>query len=267
MVVSWSVLPLILSSILLFLSVQINDDSSCYQQLAQAIFSNETAESIKEQVSNNFSDYKQLVQQIIAGTLGLLVVLTLFYLGKIHNYYKDTRKVLSKNKYFNQVFDNLLQILSLAIKSVEEKSKNSSEDKILPNNDHLAAMKKSKDDLDKNAISNKDSLDSLEKDNKLLTQLKTDTVYVFIIAAAIFGFLFLALNVSSEKTLNFFLFLLAEVTSASFGLIFIWYQYQKAMNIAHSYYEKLLDINVSWNNDIFWLKYYIKYIQDIEPVS
>ena len=256
--------PLILSYILWFLGDQVNDDFSHYQQLARRIFLSDTATFIEKQLSNNFSDYQQLAQQIIAGILGLLIVLTLFYLGKIHNYYKDTRKVLSENKHFNQVFDNLLQILSLAIKSVEEKNKNFSEDKILHINDHLTAMKKSKNDLDNNASSNKNSLNSLEKDNKLLTQLKTDTVYVFIIALAIFGFLFLALNVSSEKMLNFFLFLLTEVASAFFGLIFIWHQYQKAMNTAHSYYEKLLDINVSWNNDIFWLEYYIKYIQDIE---
>ena len=91
---------------------------------------------------DNFSYYQQLANTIIAGVLGLLLVITMFYLGKMHDYHKDFIKKFSEIKYFDQICADLLKNLSLTTELSEETTRKSSDLKMQSIRNHLTAITK-----------------------------------------------------------------------------------------------------------------------------
>ena len=213
---------------------------------------------------DNFLYYQQLVSTIIAGIFGLLIVITMFYLGKMHDYDKNFIQVFSENKHLKQVFDNLFKILSSTIESVEKKSQNSNDNKIQPINNHLTLMKKYMDDLAKSVDFRSNLSESSEKSKNRLTKSRQDNFNLFIGFLVYFAAIFFIFSVISNATYGVFLYFFAALISGFLCLLILWYLNERTMNNSHSHYKMLLNIHVSFDNDIFWLKYYIKQIQDID---
>ena len=217
---------------------------------------------------DNFSYYQQLANTIIAGVLGLLLAITLFYLGKMHDYHKDFIKNFSKIKYFNQICVDLLKNLSLTMELSEETARKSSDRKMQPIRNHLTAMTKDVEKLAKNLDDHNELFTDLNKSGIQLDRFRKNNFKSFIVYAVYFATISFLLNIVPNPTYGLLLWFLAVLVSGILFLLVLWYSNEQTMGVFHSYYEMLLDIHVWLNHDIFRLKYYTSKVQDIgEKIS
>ena len=212
---------------------------------------------------DDFLYYQQLLSTIIMGIFGSLVLLTMFYLGKMHDYDKNFLKVFSENNHLNQICENLLEILSTSIESIKEKTKNSDDPKIRSVNNHFTAMNKSVDRLAKN-VERRKLLTESEKSKIRLEESRRTNFKMFIRFGIFFALLFLFAHITYNETYGILLYFLAMLVSGILSLLILWHSNENTMSVSHMYYKILLKVHVSFKNDIFWLKYYIREIQITE---
>ena len=217
---------------------------------------------------DNFSYYQQLANTITAGILGLLLVTTMFYLGKIHDYYKDFVKNFAKIRYFDLICADLLKNLSSTMKLSEETAGKSSDLKMQPIRNHLTAMTRDVEKLTKNLESHNNLYDDLNKHIIDLDRHRQDIFKLFINYAGYFAMIFFIFNIIPNiipnPTYGLLLWFLAALISGILLLLFSWYLNEQTMSVFHRNYEILLDIQVYFNHDIFRLKYHTSKIQDID---
>ena len=213
---------------------------------------------------DNFLYYRQLVNTIIAGILGLLLVVTMFYLGKTHDYHKDLIKISSEIEYSTLVCTDILNNLSLKIISLKEKTQKYSENKIQSINDHLVIMTEHVDtltnDLDETSKSFIDSKDITVD----FSRLGKNNFKSFIVFSAYFAMIFFILNIASNSTYGSLLYFLALLVSGILVLLFSWYLNEQLMDTAHRYYVILLSFNTRFNYHIFNLKYFTDEVKNID---
>ena len=212
---------------------------------------------------DNFLYYRQLANTTIAGVLGLLLVITMFYLGKMHDYHKDFIKNFSKIRYFNQICTDLLENLSLTAELSDETARKSNNLKMQSISNRLTVTKDI-EKITKNLDDHKESFTDLNESIIYLNQFRKNNFKSFIFYAVYFTTLSFTLNIISNPTYGLLLWFLAVLVSGILFLLVSWYSNERTMGVFHRYYEMLLDIHVSFNHDIFRLKYYTGKIQDID---
>ena len=173
--------------------------------------------------SENYPDYNQLLNSATGGVLGLIIIVTMYYLGKLHDYRKDFLETMSKvNMTHNLYLLKLRQFKSLSKGSsgrLFERSKKMSEDA---------------KSWERIIQDNKQLVDNIFK----FTKPRHDFLILTIPFAVEFGIA----NLISNQTEGDLYFQSSVLVFGTATLLLFWRMNEQTMQILHKLYGNLFDI-------------------------
>ena len=173
-------------------------------------------------ISENYQQHSQLLNSVVGGVLGLIVIITVYYLGKLHDYKKDFLKTGSKVDMSNHL---LRQRLS-RLKSLSKEES----DKLSEISDTMLKIP----ELLKNLVQQHKRI---VEDVFKLTKPRRDFIYLTIPFVE-FGFVHL---ISKETEGDLYL----QSSVLVFGIVILlryWKMYEETMQTLHELYGTLLGV-------------------------
>ena len=191
-------------------------------------------------VSENYQPYQHFLNSIIGGIFGLIIIITVFYLGKIHDYKKDFLKIESKIKMSHNLYSKKCDCLKfltgmmrqrVAQIPLQENSIKKNCNEIYERSDKLLKNTKLEDNVTK-------FIEIIEEVFKLSHPIRE-----FVIVALPFVAVFI-FNLLPKYTDGVFYFQLSVIGSGIVNLLVWWKINEHIMQLFHRLYSNLLDISI-----------------------
>ena len=204
----------------------------------------------------NYSDYQQLLNVAIGSILGFIVIMTMFYLGKFHDYKKDFIVIKSKIKSSQTLHKTKLdQLKQLQIET----------DQIQSSNTHIKTdiqLSKSIDNLLK-------SNDNVEKSSGVIIDIEEiifsgiKPIEKFILLISLFTTTLFFINLTDNSTEGSLYSFFCLICIGVINLLVIWIMYERNMKMLHKIYSVALEVKADTELSIKYTTEYISMFNTI----
>ena len=209
--------------------------------------------------SSEFQKYEEYYSSIITGIgfiLGLIVVVTIFYLGKSHDYYKNMLEILNKNgmdcdSYMdsfdiaNKKFKKLDGISVKFFKLVKEYDRDNIEEL-------EESYEQEKKHREGKLMAFKEIETALEREEKKrvdLSKYSRNIIISFLACTIPFVVSFLlAIWFLEDSTLGKFYFLIVQMVLSIVNFLLYWFLTDERINNVLEYYNSMLKLSRTINN-------------------
>ena len=181
----------------------------------------------------NYSDHQQLLNVIISSVLGLLVIITMFYLGKFHDYRKDflvinSKIISSQTVYITKL--NQLKKLQIELKQIQLYDK------------YIKKTNKQFHNIDDvlELAENMGKIYDVMDDVKEFIFSGTKPIQKLLLLIPLFTTIFFIINLAYSQTEGNFYFHLCMIGAGILHLLVFWIIYERTMNFLHGLYNASL---------------------------
>ena len=208
--------------------------------------------------SSEFQKYEEYYNSIITGIgfiLGLIVAVTIFYLGKFHDYYKNILEMSNKNRID---FDSYMDSFNIAEKKFKEFSESSVKFFKSVKEYDIENIEESKESCEKYKKSRETKLttfkeigtalecDEAKKVN--LSKYSRNIIIDFVIYAVPFVASFLLSTwFLEDPTVGKFYFLIIQVILSIVNFFLYWFSSNERINDILKYYNSMLNLSRMMN--------------------
>ena len=188
--------------------------------------------------------------------LGLIVVVTIFYLGKYHDYYKNILEILNKN---GMDFDSYMDSFNIADKKFEKLDGISVKFFKLAKEygrDNIEELEELYEQEKKHRVEKLMTFEKIKTELKCeveeivnLSKYSRNTIINFLLCAIPFVILFLLFTLILEgSTVGKFYFLIVQMVTSIVNFLLYWFLTNERINNVLEYYNSMLEFSRTINN-------------------
>lgn len=194
----------------------------------------------------NYSEYYQPLITAIGIILALILVVTMFYLGKFHDYYRESVKYQGMMEESFSICKDSFENMLITTKGFENSLKSLDEKESVPQDvkDVLNHVIETEKTTQKKFSGIEQSLEKIKEEEKEMSTYTKKTIIDFFMHAWPFALGFVLATVYlSEPTLGSFYFIMIFLGISVANFFHSWFRYEERMSESNELFELLIYAN------------------------